>query len=254
LTDVTFIYVVYILTFVSAVVMLFLSVVLMLPSSALAVSKRAALPLLFTVSASSFEPTANTVSIPSVIYAIIVLIVFYLVVAILRRVKHIDSESDSRIKIIYDGADNSSLKYFTESNDFRLISTNSRTKGLNAYYCRIFENCSFRPTLKSHGAERYVTIRAVPNFFYLTGKNTVLNPVLNLVYEFMNFYLLRLEPKLFLTSPVYVKATSGLRSFARANTAYIESIFYSFGQRRSVIFIPKLTAQYHIVLELYTPW
>lgn len=40
MTDVTFIYVVYILTFVSAVVMLFLSVVLMLPSSAIAVAKR----------------------------------------------------------------------------------------------------------------------------------------------------------------------------------------------------------------------
>jgi len=40
MTDVTFIYIVYILAFVSAVVMLFLSVVLMLPSSAIAVSKR----------------------------------------------------------------------------------------------------------------------------------------------------------------------------------------------------------------------
>lgn len=37
----TFIYVVYILTFVSAVVMLFLSVVLMLPSSAVSVPKKA---------------------------------------------------------------------------------------------------------------------------------------------------------------------------------------------------------------------
>ena len=44
LTDVTFIYIVYILTFVSAVVMLFLSVVLMLPSSAIAVTKRNSLP------------------------------------------------------------------------------------------------------------------------------------------------------------------------------------------------------------------
>lgn len=40
LTDVTFIYIVYILTFVSAVVMLFLSVVLMLPSSAVHMSKK----------------------------------------------------------------------------------------------------------------------------------------------------------------------------------------------------------------------
>jgi NADH:ubiquinone oxidoreductase subunit 6 (subunit J) len=40
LTDVTFIYIVYILTFVSAVVMLFLSVVLMLPSSAVYISKK----------------------------------------------------------------------------------------------------------------------------------------------------------------------------------------------------------------------
>ena len=49
LTDVTFIYVVYILTFVSAVVMLFLSVVLMLPTSAVAVPKRAANYVLFVL-------------------------------------------------------------------------------------------------------------------------------------------------------------------------------------------------------------
>jgi NADH:ubiquinone oxidoreductase subunit 6 (subunit J) len=47
LTDVTFIYVVYILTFVSAVVMLFLSVVLMLPSSAVAVPKKSVSYIIF---------------------------------------------------------------------------------------------------------------------------------------------------------------------------------------------------------------
>jgi NADH:ubiquinone oxidoreductase subunit 6 (subunit J) len=59
LTDVTFIYVVYILTFVSAVVMLFLSVVLMLPSSAIAVTKRNSIPWLFALGTSENTSTYN---------------------------------------------------------------------------------------------------------------------------------------------------------------------------------------------------
>jgi NADH:ubiquinone oxidoreductase subunit 6 (subunit J) len=60
MTDVTFIYIVYILAFVSAVVMLFLSVVLMLPSSAIAVSKRNFSLMLLSAIATDHETSTVT--------------------------------------------------------------------------------------------------------------------------------------------------------------------------------------------------
>lgn len=82
LTDVTFIYVVYILTFVSAVVMLFLSVVLMLPSSAIAVnSKNNVSPLLAMIFA-RFDYSA-VASISTVL-----ILIGYLLYAVYRTHKY----------------------------------------------------------------------------------------------------------------------------------------------------------------------
>lgn len=80
LTDVTFIYVVYILTFVSAVVMLFLSVVLMLPSSAIAVTKRnGTFTLLLAISAAENAPAYTTVGAQLAYFSLLLVTVLYLV-------------------------------------------------------------------------------------------------------------------------------------------------------------------------------
>ena len=90
LTDVTFIYVVYILTFVSAVVMLFLSVVLMLPSSAIAVTKRNSMPgLLFAIGTAENASVYGDVFVQIVYFSsLLIVILFFLYVATLRHTKN----------------------------------------------------------------------------------------------------------------------------------------------------------------------
>ena len=82
MTDVTFIYIVYILAFVSAVVMLFLSVVLMLPSSAIAVNKRnLSLTLLSALDTSDASGLGNALGIAK---SCLVLAVVYFILSFIK--------------------------------------------------------------------------------------------------------------------------------------------------------------------------
>ncbi len=96
LTDVTFIYVVYILTFVSAVVMLFLSVVLMLPSSAISVAKRNFSPALLAIGASTPANgvAASVINITAgLVYACFIIITVYSVILLVKASKTASSSA-----------------------------------------------------------------------------------------------------------------------------------------------------------------
>ncbi len=98
----TFIYVVYILTFVSAVVMLFLSVVLMLPSSAISVAKRNFSPVLLAMGAST---PANGVAVSAIdiiaglVYACFIIITVYSVILLVKTSKTAPSSAGT-IKLV----------------------------------------------------------------------------------------------------------------------------------------------------------
>jgi hypothetical protein len=248
LTDVTFIYVVYILTFVSAVVMLFLSVVLMLPSSALAVPKRASLPPMFVISANTSEVAAPAGLGLILAYIFMCTVIIYLGLAFIRGVnKNIITFSEIFSKPIklfcnFDSGNSTKrLHEFILANSFYSNSAGSQGP-LNVAYCSALEQCRF------NFEQGYDRLSILPRFAPF-----ILQPLMYIAYEFLNFYFRRLELKIFLNSPAYVQGTARLRSFARANTTDIESAFYLAGQRRSVAFRPK-SLGFTVTANLYTPW
>ena len=73
-------------------------------------------------------------------------------------------------------------------------------------------------------------------------------------YEFINFYVHRLEPKFFLESKTYVAATARLRLFANANFRDIEYRCFSDGLRSPIKFYAAQDKRHPVYLSIYTPW
>lgn len=237
----TFIYVVYILTFVSAVVMLFLSVVLMLPSSAISISTKSSTPLL-----------AMAVVAPHYVNEVITLltllavpIICYIAFAAYKTVAYRRSEEEQGTpkqsvaftftpgaKIPQDVKNletRYTLKTFTSSkvNSAAAASALSYTiDGANAssqtfttgdHLARIYHDTDLTKYISGVNSMNFpVYIKVYPkHFFKLPGRfmdYRLIRAAVKVAQEFVEFYFRVLEPTYFNSSKVYTSVTKGLKT------------------------------------------
>lgn len=237
----TFIYVVYILTFVSAVVMLFLSVVLMLPSSAISISTKSSSPLLtMTVGAPHYLNEVMTVftllAVPVICY---IIFAAYKTVAYRRSEEEQGTPKQSVAFTYAPGAQvpqevknletRYTLKTFTSSkvNSVAAASALSYTiDGANAssqtfttgdHLARIYHDTDLTKYISGVNSMNFpVYIKVYPkHFFKLPGKfmdYRLFRVATKVAQEFVEFYFRVLEPVYFSSSKVYTSATKGLKT------------------------------------------
>ena len=221
--------------------MLFLSVVLMLPSSAIAVTKRNFLFVLSTATASAPMADITTV-ITAGVYCCFTLVVVYLIAAFFSSRSsatfHYFNRPFTKTNLVITAEAGQELKHlqrFVTTHSFYIgndLQTNAamgyyktaREEKIKAVTC--FSKCklqneqskfrSLEPQYKYDQERSLYYVTAVPNL--LTSKrlgylSTGCTVILTVLYEFINFYVRRLEPPIFLNFKLYRSILKPLKKF-----------------------------------------
>lgn len=253
MTDVTFIYVVYILTFVSAVVMLFLSVVLMLPSSAISISstKQSNLLLAAAASYSHLESILNIalfMSFPAFAYLAFALYRtrFY------RRNEEIYGIPKQAVALSVTPAAPAGVKSLILDYDLKTFSNRSLT-------IKAVESClSYRVTGGEVSSVSYSTgdnfarvyndieltryiigitpetfpayVRVYPKYFSQSYRGIqdfrIVRTLLTVFYEFTDFYFKVIEPSAFNSSKFYTAVTAPFRAFISSKSKALPKLWH----------------------------
>lgn len=258
-TDLTFIYIVYILAFVGAVVMLFLSVILMLPSSVVASTARLSLLLLIAPSSSS-EVSSTTLPL-SLTWCLLVAVLFAsLLIALLKAISlsykyHSDINCYKRLSLPHNQIqtlvpdDKEALKYATpavetyfKTHNFYIYSSNlDNSAGVSKIYN---EHSVVRLQIKSLGKnfvapEKFSPLYVVSVPKVLENKNRAIRFILTVIHEFGEYYIRVIEHSFYRYIPgdrsIYAKLTLPLRKFLGLDKVNLRDTLIERGKRLLII-------------------
>jgi len=253
-TDLTFIYIVYILTFVSAVVMLFLSVVLMLPSSVMSVRSKSYNSAMILVISADWS---HTLAVPKYVVIIAILISTYLIHAayLARGINPDPKRAKYPVKLqfkktIIEKQTRLSGQILSLHENYKIeIYPSFQDNDKAVKNCLDYEFCSGAIDKKKTGDSLLLVYRdfeitkyiakvdvinypVYPNQVYvkLTPKyyngnlqvlrrSRAVNFILLVLHEFLDFYFRMLEPTLFLEYKVYRYIVAPLKKFVGLSPA-----------------------------------
>jgi hypothetical protein len=285
-TDLTFIYIVYILAFVGAVVMLFLSVILMLPSSVVASATR--LSIFLVIAPSSSNGVSGAVSSLSLIwYSLVTALFTILLIALLKAISlsykyHSDINLYKSLPVPHNRVstitpdDEEVLKcatpavetYFKTHNFYMYSSSLDNKAGLSKIYN---EHSVLRLQIKSLGKNFFATEEFSPLYLVsvprvLENKNRVIRFILTVIYEFGEYYIRVVEHFFYRYIPgdnsAYAKLTLPLRKFLGLDKVSLRDTLIERGRRLLIVTnesvgrsVPenKSLKGRQVIIVLYTP-
>lgn len=253
LTDVTFIYVVYILTFVSAVVMLFLSVVLMLPSSAISISstKQSNLLLAAVAGYSQLE------SILSISLFMSFPVFAYLAFALYRtrfyrRNEEIYGIPKQPVTLSVTPTAPAGVKSLVLDYDLKTFSNPSLTikavESCLSYrvtggevssasystgdnFARVYNDIELTRYISNITPETFPAyVRVYPKYFSQSYRSLqdfkIIKTILTVFYEFTDFYFKVIEPSAFNSSKLYTAVTAPFRTFISSKSKSLPKLWH----------------------------
>jgi len=271
-TDLTFIYVVYILAFVGAVIMLFLSVILMLPSSAIS-SNRAAINILLLQSTDTFIFKFGSFFQLLTVVVIIFTILYFIYDIYVLLTKHTSRYFKKATSVVtltvLDGTDSpvfGSLRQYIEKYNFyghSLASDNALAFAKSQTLFDYSEINVVRERVLAHsllGAEvsTPLVLLAVPKGFndFKYSSASFLHAVMAVFYEFKKYYTYRIEPVFFKFLAFCAVHCGGSReqagNFRSTKCSRIDD--YLLNSTEYTILSVKDTSDRSIIIIRYIPW
>ena len=253
MTDVTFIYVVYILTFVSAVVMLFLSVVLMLPSSAISISSRKQSNLLLAAVA-SYSQLESILSIGLFMsFPLFAYLAFALYrTRFYRRNEEIYGIPKQPVTLSVTATAPAGVRSLALDYDLKTFSNPSltikavesclsyRVTGAEVSYAsystgdnfaRVYNDIELTGYISSITPETFPAyVRVYPKYFSQSYRILqdfkIIKTILTVLYEFTDFYFKVIEPSAFNSSRFYTTVTAPFRTFISSKSKSLPKLWH----------------------------
>ena len=247
----TFIYVVYILTFVSAVVMLFLSVVLMLPSSAISISSTKYSSTLLTFIAGYSQLDSAITGLVFLLFPVVTYLSFaFYRTRLYRHNEEIYSipkqpvnleltanapqnikslVADYHLRTFYDPYTNA--KAVESCQDYTIsgsqVLPGRYSTGDN--FARVYNDIELSDHISNIVPSRFpLYVRVYPKHFFLGHQNLqthrIVNLLLTLVYEFSDFYFKVIEPSILNDSKIYAALSRPLRAFVTSKAKALPTL------------------------------